>query len=75
MQTVESKIREYLLNSCAIDTDFGIDDDLEMMGLDSLDDIEFIMWAEEEFNVNISDSYAEGWESLRDVVTWIERKV
>ena len=76
MQTVESKIREYLLNAIGfgeLDSDkLGLDDDITLTGMDSLDDVGFVMWAEGEFNLEISDDDAEAWVTLRDVVKHIE---
>jgi len=45
---------------------------LESLGLDSLDQIEFIMAVEEEFNIIIEDSDYESWKTFGDVVIYLE---
>lgn len=40
--------------------------------MDSLDEIEFLMCLEEEFDIEINDSDAENWNSLLDVINYIQ---
>tara|TARA_R110002096_G_scaffold399793_1_gene596255 strand:- start:1022 stop:1246 length:225 start_codon:yes stop_codon:yes gene_type:complete len=74
MKAVESKIREYLLNTIDI-SDIGIDEGKEKLGMDSLDDVEFVMWLEDEFDLDITDEEAEKWANLRDVVAYVESNI
>jgi len=44
------------------------------LGADSLDLVELLMWAEDEFNIDISDEEAEGTETIGELATLIESK-
>lgn len=44
------------------------------LGADSLDTVEFIMEAEEEFDVHIPDDDAEQIQSLADLIRYLERR-
>jgi len=41
-------------------------------GMDSLDEIEILMAAEDEFGVEIPDDVAETWKTLGDAVNWLK---
>lgn len=45
------------------------------LGADSLDMVSIVMGLEDEFGIEITDSDANGWVSVADVVTLIEKKV
>jgi len=45
------------------------------IGLDSLDAIEMIMKAEEEFNISITDDEAVEVESINDMIDLVEKKL
>lgn len=71
-QQIEKEIRHHMENYHGV-PEIGIDEDLEMACMDSIDEIEMVMWIEERFNLEISDDIIMGWETLRDVVDYVER--
>ena len=44
------------------------------LGLDSLDLVELVYAIEEDFEIVIDDEIAEGWNSVKDIVDWVEGK-
>lgn len=48
---------------------------LDELDLDSLDRLEIIMSLEETFNIHIKDNEAGSWETVKDIIEYIERKV
>lgn len=55
-----------------VTADADIIDDL---GADSLDVVELMMAAEEEFQVSINDEDADEWRTAGDVAAWLESRV
>lgn len=49
----------------------SLDDTRSTLGLDSLDEVETVIALEEEFDCEIPDEAAEGWETIGDIVRWI----
>jgi acyl carrier protein len=70
---IETKIKKEMSDQHGY-TDIAMDDDLEMIGMDSLDEIEMLMFIEDEFQLDIADSSAKAWETLRDVVNYLENR-
>ena len=74
---VFDKIKEIIANKIQVDEDkispeTSLMKDLEA---DSLDAVEIIMGIEEEFNVEIPDSVAEGFVNVGDIAKYVESKI
>lgn len=48
----------------------------EDLGADSLDDVEFVMFVEDAFNIPdcVPDEIAESWKTLSDIVNYLEQQ-
>ena len=74
---VFEKIKEIIANKIQVDGDSitletSLMKDLEA---DSLDAVEIIMGIEEEFDIEIPDSAAEGFGNVGDIVKFVESKI
>lgn len=76
--TTEERIREVVNDISSLPEDAGRDLPFLDLGLDSLDYTEMVMNIEEEFsdeNLEIEDDAVEKWETLGDVIGYVERKL
>ena len=74
---VFEKIKEIIANKIQVDADnitleTSLMKDLEA---DSLDAVEIIMGIEEEFDIEIPDSDAEGFQNVGDIARYVESKI
>jgi acyl carrier protein len=46
---------------------------LDDLGLDSLDKVEVVMALEDVININIEDEIAEKWETIQDIISYIDQ--
>ena len=69
---IEDKLKKIVLDITEKNLIFSVE--LKESGIDSLDLVEIILKAEEEFNVIIPDDELINLKSLKDVVTMIEEK-
>ena len=74
---VFDKIKEIIANKIQVDADnitleTSLMRDLEA---DSLDAVEIIMGIEEEFDIEIPDSDAEGFQNVGDIARYVESKI
>ena len=60
------------IKTCDIIEDHDIVSDL---GADSLDQVELIVWMEEEFDIEIPDDDAEKIQTIEDVITYVKGKI
>lgn len=77
MSDVNSKVKEIMVEQLGLSDANEIKDDskfIEDLGADSLDIVELVMALEEEFDLEIQDSDAEGILTLADAVKFIEEK-
>ena len=74
---VFEKIKEIIANKIQVDADTITPDTSLMKDLeaDSLDAVEIIMGIEEEFDVEIPDSDAEGFQNVGDIARYVESKI
>ena len=74
---VFDKIKEIIANKIQVDEDKITPETSLMKDLeaDSLDAVEIIMGIEEEFDVEIPDSAAEGFENVGDIARYVESKL
>ena len=74
---VFDKIKEIIANKIQVDEDKITPETSLMKDLeaDSLDAVEIIMGIEEEFNVEIPDSAAEGFVNVGDIAKYVESKI
>jgi acyl carrier protein len=74
---VFNKIKEIIANKIQIDEDKITPETSLMKDLeaDSLDAVEIIMGIEEEFDIEIPDSAAEGFENIGDIAKYVESKI
>jgi acyl carrier protein len=77
MSDVKDKVKEIMVEQLGLSDVNEIKDDskfIEDLGADSLDIVELVMALEEEFDLEIQDSDAEGILTLTDAVKFIEDK-
>jgi len=77
MSDVKDKVKEIMVEQLGLSDVNEIKDDskfIEDLGADSLDIVELVMALEEEFDLEIQDSDAEGILTLADAVQFIENK-
>lgn len=73
-KTALERVREVIAEALGIETsqiqpEHHITNDL---GADSLDQVELCMYLEEEFDIEINDDDLVKWETVQDVVSYIE---
>ena len=74
---VFDKIKEIIASKIQVDEDKITPETSLMKDLeaDSLDAVEIIMGIEEEFNIEIPDSDAEGFQNVGDIANFVESKI
>ena len=74
---VFEKIKDIIANKIQVDANTITPQTSLMRDLeaDSLDAVEIIMGIEEEFNVEIPDSDAEGFQNVGDIAKYVESKI
>jgi acyl carrier protein len=74
---VFDKIKEIIANKIQVDEDKITPETSLMKDLeaDSLDAVEIIMGIEEEFDIEIPDSVAEGFLNVGDIAKYVESKI
>ncbi|RUV17882.1 MULTISPECIES: acyl carrier protein [unclassified Mesorhizobium] len=74
MSTAE-RVKKIIVDHLGVGADMVTDNAcfIDDLGADSLDLVELVMAAEEEFGIEISDAEAETWLTVRDAVTYIEK--
>ena len=77
MKTIEERVKEIIVTQLCVDDEEVIPSAklMEDLGGDSLDIIEMVMTAEEEFDLEIPDNAAEKFETVKDVVDYLTDKV
>lgn len=68
-------VREILAQNFGVVTPINEESVLAELGMDSLDTVEFVMWLEEEFDIEIPDEDAEKWQTVGDVVAYVSLRV
>ena len=74
---VFDKIKEIIANKIQVDEDKITPETSLMKDLeaDSLDAVEIIMGIEEEYDIEIPDSAAEGFQNVGDIARYVESKI
>ena len=77
MSEVQSKVRDILVEKLGIpETEITPDANfIKDLGIDSLDYAELVMEFEQTFNIKIPDSDAENLTTIRDAVSYIDKKL
>ncbi len=71
-EDIFNSVKEVLKDYC--DKDIAEDTSIvDELGLDSLDIVEMLMALEEKFDITIEDSVAEGFNTVKDVIDYIEK--
>lgn len=76
--TTFEKVKNTVAEQLEIDEVENIGMETSIMGdldADSLDAVEVMMALEDEFNIEIPDEDAEGFENIGDIVKYIEEKI
>ncbi|QOD38250.1 acyl carrier protein [Candidatus Wolbachia massiliensis] len=74
-EDIEAKVRKIVLEHISKDVEkFSSSSKLSDHGADSLDAVEIIMAAEEEFGIEIPDEDAQKMETMKQIVEYIIRK-
>jgi len=71
------KIKEFIVDQLGVDPD-DIQMDTNLMKdleADSLDAVEIIMAIEDEYDIEIPDEDAEKFQTIRDIVNYLEKEV
>jgi acyl carrier protein len=68
-------IRGLVVNQLGlVDKEFALNSTFDDLGADYLDKVELIMYVEDEFNIEISDEDAEMWNTVQDIVDYVETR-
>ncbi|MBI4042269.1 MAG: acyl carrier protein [Deltaproteobacteria bacterium] len=75
--SVENRVRKIISDHLGVDAVKVVSDAtfIDDLGADSLDIVELVMAMEEEFNIEIPDTDAEGIRTVNDVVQYVSRRV
>lgn len=74
-ESIEEKVKKIILEHISKDTEkFSSNSKLSDHGADSLDAVEIIMAAEEEFGIEIPDEDAQKMETMKQIVDYIVSK-
>lgn len=73
--TVEARIRGLLDEGFGVDPDTGGSTPLTELGLDSLDEVEFTMNLEEEFDIEIDDLDVDKLTTIHKTAAYIEGRI
>lgn len=74
---VFDKVKEIIIEQLGLDEDVTFTSETSLMKdleADSLDAVEIIMAIEDEFDIEVPDTDAEGFASVGDIVAYIEEK-
>ena len=70
---IEQRVREVFSQTVSVSENVTLETRLESLGLDSLDMVEFVMELEEEFDITVEDSAAESWQTVGDIISYVEK--
>lgn len=74
--TVLEKVKTIILDKTRCnDNDITANSVLREVGIDSLDSLEMVMELEDQFNIQIPDADARGFEKVDDIVKYISDKI
>lgn len=75
MDSIADRVKEIITVHLGVDEDRVHDGArfAEDLGADSLDRVEIVMAFEDEFSIEITDDQAEGIETFKDAVEFVER--
>lgn len=75
MDSIADRVKEIITDHLGVDEDRVHDGArfVEDLGADSLDRVEIVMAFEDEFSIEITDDQAEGIETFKDAVEFVER--
>ena len=75
MNTIDDRIKKIISKQLGVKEKKILNNNsfLEDLGADSLDSIELIMKLEEEFNIEISDEDAEHFNTVKNVIDYINK--
>ncbi|HCE59513.1 MAG TPA: acyl carrier protein [Wolbachia sp.] len=74
-EDIEAKVKKIILDHISKDTEnFNSSSKLSDHGADSLDAVEIIMAAEDEFGIEIPDEDAQQMETMDNIVEYISKK-
>jgi len=65
---VEEKIKKMIREQLGMFSDVQCSDNLDQLGVDSLDVLELTMCFEEDFMVSISDKEMISWKTVQDII-------
>lgn len=74
---VFDKVKEIIIEQLGLDEDVTFTNETSLMKdleADSLDAVEIIMAIEDEFDIEVPDTDAEGFASVGDIVAYVEDK-
>lgn len=76
MSSIEQRLRNVLVDWFWIsEGDVSQESTVDSLGMDSLDEVEFVMGAEEKFDIQIPDAEAEQCKTFGDFVAMVTRIV
>jgi acyl carrier protein len=76
-KTIAERVKDIVIEQLGINPDQVTPQAkfIEDLGADSLDTVELVMAAEEEFNIEISDEEAEKFETVAEAIRFIEERL
>jgi len=76
-KSIEEKVKEIVVEQLNVNAEQVTNSAsfIEDLGADSLDQVELVMALEEEFSVDVPDEDTEKFQTVGDVVKYIEEKV
>jgi acyl carrier protein len=74
---VEAKIKSIIVDQLGVEADSVKPEAsfIEDLGADSLDIVELVMTMEEEFDLTIPDEDAESMKTVKDVISYVKKKL
>lgn len=73
---IEKRVIKIMSDQLGIREDeITLDSTEESLGMDSLDNVEFLMAIENEFDLEIPDEYAEKLQSINHIVEYVTKEV
>lgn len=74
--TLEARLKKIIMDTLvAKEEELNKDTTFESLGADSLDEVELLMYVEDEFDIDISDKEAEEIETIGDALSIVETKL
>lgn len=75
MTITNKRILKVIQNQIGQEEPIKLEDNLEELGIDSLDEVEIVMALDEEFFIDIPDSSIDKWNTVQDIVNTVRERI